>query len=220
MIAANPESKNPPKPLSSSLLAISAGILAKKDKDLARILANYGTPPLWAREQGFITLLRIILEQQVSLVSADAMYRRLTGNIRPLTSRAVVAAGAPYLRSFGVTRQKAAYFINVAESIESGELDLAGLANESDDVAMARLTCVKGVGPWTANIYLLMALCRPDVWPVGDVALATAFKNIKGWKQRPTQVELNEIAKTWRPHRATAARMLWHYYLCDKSKQE
>ena len=206
--------------LSRSLLAEAAGILAKTDKDLARILADYGTPPLWAREQGFITLLRIILEQQVSLVSADAMYRRLIDNIEPLTPRTVVAAGVPFLRSFGVTRQKAAYFVNVAEAIESGELDLEGLAQESDETAMERLTRVKGIGPWTANIYLLMALRRPDVWPLGDVALATAFKNIKGWKQRPTQAELNEIAKTWCPHRATAARLLWHYYLSEKSNQE
>ena len=203
--------------LSKSLLAESAGILAKKDKDLARILANYGTPPFWPRDQGFITLLHIILEQQVSLISADAMFRRLTDYIEPLTPRAVLDAGTAFLRSFGVTRQKAAYFINVAEAIVNGELDLQALTKDSDDVAMERLTSVKGIGPWTANIYLLMALRRPDVWPVGDVALATAFKNIKGRKQRPTQAELNEIAKTWRPHRATAARMLWHYYLCAQN---
>jgi len=213
VIAPNPEQKIPPMVLSSSLLAKSAVILAKKDKDLARILANYGTPPLWAREQGFITLLRIILEQQVSLISADAMFRRLIDNIEPLTPCAVLDAGTPFLRSFGVTRQKATYFVNVAEAIENDQLDLEGLANESDEVALERLTCVKGIGPWTANIYLLMALRRPDVWPLGDVALATAFKDIKGWKQRPTQADLFEIAKTWRPHRATAARMLWHYYL-------
>lgn len=220
MIAPNPELITPPTVLSGSLLAEAAGILAKKDKDLAEILANYGTPPLWARERGFITLLRIILEQQVSLVSADAMYRRLIENVDPLTPATVLVAGAPFLRSFGVTRQKAAYFINVAEAIENGELDLQGLAKESDEIAMECLTHVKGIGPWTANIYLLMALRRPDVWPVGDVALATAFKNLKGWKQRPAQAELNEIAKTWRPHRATAARMLWHYYLSEKSNQE
>lgn len=201
------------KVLSKGLLAEAATALAKTDKDLAGILAEHGTPPLWAREQGFETLLRIILEQQVSLVSADAMYRRLTTNINPLTPRSILDAGAPFLRSFGVTRQKAAYFINVAEAIESGALDLEGLANKSDEVVIADLTSVKGIGPWTANIYLLMALLRPDVWPPGDVALATAFKNVKGLKQGPTQAELSEIARAWRPHRATAARLLWHYYL-------
>lgn len=209
-----------PKALSKRLLAEAATALAKTDKDFARILADHGTPPLWEREQGFVTLLRIILEQQVSLVSADAMYRRLTGIVDPLTPRSVLDAGAPFLRSFGITRQKAAYFINVAEAIEGGVLDLGELAKESDDAVMVKLTSVKGIGPWTANIYLLMALLRPDVWPPGDVALATAFKNIKRLKQAPSQAELSEIAKAWRPHRATAARLLWHYYLRNQSNQE
>jgi len=119
----------------------------------------------------------------------------------------------PFLRSFGITRQKAAYFTNVARAIESGDLDLDELAHLSDESVITKLTTIKGIGPWTAKIYLLMALCRPDVWPVGDIALATAVKNMKGWQQRPTQPELTEIAKAWRPYRATAARMLWHYYL-------
>lgn len=193
--------------------AISVALI---DQDLARILADHGTPPLWARTPGFVTLLRIILEQQVSLASADAMYRRLVANISPLTPSAILAAGAPFLRSFGITRQKATYFMNVAEAIQNDELDLEELEILSDDAVITKLTSVKGIGPWTAKIYLLMALCRPDVWPVGDVALATAVKNLKGWQQRPTQPALNEIAKAWRPHRATAARMLWHYYLEGK----
>jgi len=202
-----------PLALNEDRLAEAAEVLATLDKDLARILADHGTPPLWARKPGFVTLLRIILEQQVSLVSADAMYRRLIDNISPLTPASVLIAGVSHLRSFGVTRQKAAYFINVAEAIENDELDLQKLGRQSDEVVLGKLTSIKGIGPWTAKIYLLMALCRPDVWPIGDIALATAFKNIKGWQERPTQPQLNEIAKTWRPHRATAARMLWHYYL-------
>ena len=168
---------------------------------------------MWDREPGFATLVRIILEQQVSLASADAMYRRLSSAIQPITPENVIAAGALYLRSFGVTRQKAAYFINLAEAIQSGALDLHALGKVSDEAAIDQLVAVKGVGPWTAKIYLLMVLRRPDVWPVGDVALATAVKNLRGWQSRPTQPELTEIAKSWRPHRATAARMLWHYYL-------
>lgn len=202
-----------PVALNKKRLAKAAIAIALLDKDMARILADLGTPPLWAREPGFITLLRIILEQQVSLASADAMYRRLTGNIEPLTPQTVLAAGAPFIRSFGVTRQKATYFINVAEVIESGDLDLEALGQQSDESAIEKLTSVTGIGPWTAKIYLLMALRRPDVWPVGDIALATAVKNLKGWQVRPTQPELTEIATAWRPHRATAARMLWHYYL-------
>ena len=202
-----------PVALNKKRLAKAAVAIALLDKDMARILADLGTPPLWAREPGFITLLRIILEQQVSLASADAMYRRLTDNIEPLTPQTVLAAGAPFIRSFGVTRQKATYFINVAEVIESGDLDLEALGQQSDASAIEKLTSVTGIGPWTAKIYLLMALRRPDVWPVGDIALATAIKNLKGWQVRPTQPELTEIATAWRPYRATAARMLWHYYL-------
>lgn len=207
------KSKYTPTPLNNKSLGIAAKSVALIDKDFARTLAQLGPPPLWEREQGFVTLIRIILEQQVSLASADAMFQRLKKNIRPLTPTTVTEAGESFLRSFGVTRQKAGYFINVARAIENGELDLEALAQESDETAIEKLTSVKGIGQWTAKIYLLMALCRPDVWPVGDVALATAFKNLKGRSERPTQAELSEIAQAWRPHRATAARMLWHYYL-------
>jgi len=180
---------------------------------MARILETFGTPPLWDRPPGFVTLLRIILEQQVSLVSADAMYRRLLGQIDPLTPDNVLASGEAHLRSFGVTRQKAAYFVHVARAVRDGSLDLDALKHETDETAMALLTSVKGVGPWTARIYLLMVLCRPDVWPVGDVALATAFQTLKKLDKRPSQPELEQIAQAWAPHRSTAARLLWHYYL-------
>lgn len=205
-----------PNLLDEKRLARTAKLLASMDGDLALILENHGVPPLWSRETGFETLVRIILEQQVSLVSADAMFCRLKGDIGALTPETVLAAGDAHLRSLGVTRQKASYFVNVAEAIQSGELDLAKLGTESDKTAIAMLTAIKGIGPWTAKIYLLMALLRPDVWPVGDIALATAVKNLKGWPQRPTQPKLTEIAKAWAPHRATAARMLWNYYLISK----
>lgn len=206
--------------LTDSRLAEVAALLAKADDDFARILTSHGPPPLWDRDPGFVTLLRIILEQQVSLISADAMYRRLLKNFNPLSAKAILRAGEPFLRSFGITRQKASYFVNVAEAIEAGRLEIDSLGDLDDDVVMEKLTSIKGIGPWTARIYLLMALRRPDVWPVGDIALATAFKNLKGLKTRPTQPQLNEIASRWRPHRATAARLLWHYYLCEKPNQE
>ena len=213
MTAPNPEFRVPPGCLNNKRLMETTRAVALMDKDLARILADHGTPPLWSRQPGFVTLVRIILEQQVSLTSAEAMFRRLNDNIEPLTPTAVLLAGASFLRSFGITRQKASYFINVSESIQNGDLDLEEIGYESDDSAIEKLTAVKGIGPWTAKIYLLMALGRPDVWPVGDIALATAVKNLKGLQQRPTQPELTEMAKSWHPHRATAARMLWHYYL-------
>ncbi len=202
-----------PIALNHDRLASAAKSLSGMDKDMARILSALGTPPLWDRQPGFVTLLRIILEQQVSLVSADAMYRRLLVQIDPLTPETMLAAGEPFLRAFGVTRQKAAYFINVARAIQNGDLDLESLTRESDESAISQLTSVKGIGPWTARIYLLMVLCRPDVWPLGDVALATAYQKLKGLEKRPSQPELSELALAWAPHRATAARLLWHYYL-------
>jgi DNA-3-methyladenine glycosylase II len=205
--------ENLPITLDNERLADAAREVALLDEDMERILADHGTPPLWDRDPGFETLIRIILEQQVSLASADAMYCRLSGNIRIITPEAILKAGVPQLRSLGVTRQKSGYFINVAKAIQSGALDLESLEKDSDERAIEKLISVKGIGPWTAKIYLLMVLRRPDVWPVGDVALATAVKNLRGWQIRPTQVELSEIAKAWCPHRATAARMLWHYYL-------
>lgn len=206
-------SKDLPIVLNNERLADAAKNVARLDPDMARILSSLGTPPLWDRQPGFVTLLRIILEQQVSLVSADAMFRRLTAHINPLTPDTVLSAGTHFLRSFGVTRQKAAYFINVAQAIQSGDLVLEDLAYESDGSAITKLTSVKGIGPWTARIYLLMALCRPDVWPVGDIALATAYQKLKAMEKRPTQSEFSKISQVWAPHRATAARLLWHYYL-------
>ena len=141
------------------------------------------------------------------------MYERLKDHVNPLTHRAVLEAGAPFLRSFGITRQKASYFIHLSMAISSGTLNLEHLGGFDDEVVIEQLTSIKGIGPWTAKIYLLMALRRPDAWPVGDIALATAYKNLKGLDARPGQPELEEIACGWSPYRATAARMLWHYYL-------
>jgi DNA-3-methyladenine glycosylase II len=202
--------------LTDESVARACAALAGMDCDLAKVWQANGPPPLWARPTGFETLIRIILEQQVSLVSADSMYRKLKENISPISTQNILQAGVGKLRKLGITRQKSSYFINVAESVEKGELDLDGLNRCDDDTSIARLTSIKGIGPWTARIYLLMAMLRPDVWPIGDIALATAVKNIRGWKIRPNQPELTEIANDWYPYRATAARLLWHDYLLGK----
>jgi DNA-3-methyladenine glycosylase II len=169
---------------------------------------------MWARRQGFPTLLRIILEQQVSLVSARAMYVRLNANIKPFSPDRFIESGETYLRSLGVTRQKAHYCVQVAQAFIGGHLDSLGRMH--DDDAHAALLRIKGVGPWTANIYLLMALRRPDIWPDGDVALATALGRLRKMKTRPSFPELAKIAERWRPYRSVAARMLWQYYLAER----
>jgi DNA-3-methyladenine glycosylase II len=201
--------------LTNEGLAAATEALAARDRDLARVYQAYGTPPMWGRSPGFPTLLRIVLEQQVSLVSARAMFERLKSNIEPFTALGFIEAGEAYLRSLGVTRQKAHYCVQVAEAFTNGHLSELGRMNDED--AHATLVSIKGVGPWTANIYLLMALRRPDIWPDGDVALATAVGSLRKMNQRPAFAELAKIAEAWRPFRSVAARMLWQYYLAERS---
>jgi len=170
---------------------------------------------MWGRRTGFATLMRIVLEQQVSLASGRAMFERLKTNVEPFNPAGFIECGEPYLRSLGVTRQKAHYCVQVAEAFTNGQLDQLGRL--SDEEAHAALLRIKGVGPWTANIYLLMALRRPDIWPDGDIALATAVAKIRKMKSRPTFIELAKIARRWRPYRSVAARMLWQYYLAERN---
>jgi DNA-3-methyladenine glycosylase II len=209
----------PPDSLSEATLAAAAHHLAKRDKDLALILTTYGPPPLWARPQGFPTLLRIILEQQVSLASADSMFQRLKKNIIPLTARRFLELGEPHLKSLGLTRQKTAYCLHLSESLVEKRISLARLARMDDINARASLMALKGIGPWSADIYLLMALRRPDIWPTNDLALSTAAARVKSLKRKPDSNELSKIAEKWRPYRSVAARMLWQYYLAQAAKR-
>ena len=180
---------------------------------LAGILATHGDPPLWRRATGFPTLVHIILEQQVSLKSAKSMLNRLEAAIQPFTPPRFVELGDTYLRSLGLTRQKSAYLLHLSDSIIGGELSFTKLARMSDDEARLLLTRIKGIGLWSADVYLLMAMRRADIWPAGDLALAVAMKELKGLEQRPGPVELERLAEEWRPYRAVAARMLWQHYL-------
>jgi len=169
---------------------------------------------MWGRKPGFATLVRIILEQQVSLTSARSMFQRLAAEIQPFTPERFLQLGEFHFRSLGVTRQKSAYLLSLAEATAAG--DLVAVSRLGDDEVRASLTRIKGVGPWTADIYLLMVLKRPDIWPNGDVALATAAMNLKQLASRPTFAQLAQMAESWRPFRSVAARMLWQYYLAEK----
>ena len=205
------------RPLTQKTLALAARELAARDQLLANIHTTYGDPPLWQRATGFRTLVHIILEQQVSLSSAKSMLLRLETAIQPFTPERFLEHGEMRLRELGVTRQKSSYLLHLSESIVGGRLSLRGLARMSDDQVLVRLTGIKGIGLWSANIYLLMAMRRADIWPAGDLALAVAIKELKGLAARPTVEELEVMAEAWRPHRAVAARMLWQYYLGRKS---
>lgn len=204
-------------PLTSLTLAGAAALLARRDADLGRIFRRHGPPPLWARPAGFATLVRIILEQQVSLASAAAVYRRLGRGLGRVNSATVAAAGENRLRLLGVTRQKASYLVLLGRAVEGGDLDIAALSRLPDQEARATLQRLKGIGAWSADIYLLMALRRPDVWPAGDLALAAAAHAVKGLRRRPSPDRLARLADPWRPWRSVAARMLWQHYLSDRS---
>ena len=168
---------------------------------------------MWRRATGFTTLVHIILEQQVSLKSAKSMLRRLQSEIDPFTPERFVEVGESHFRGLGVTRQKSAYLLHLSNSILSGDLSLARLSRMTDDDVRLRLTRIKGIGSWSADVYLLMAMRRADIWPAGDLALAVAVKELWGLEFRPTADELELIAERWRPYRAVAARMLWQHYL-------
>jgi DNA-3-methyladenine glycosylase II len=199
--------------LTEEALARGVALLAARDADLARVVREFGRPPLWAREAGFETLVLIILEQQVSLASARAAYARLLAAAREMTPARLARMSDADVRAAGITRQKTAYVKDLARLIIEGGLDLRALDRLDDDAARAELMKVKGVGKWTADIYLLMALGRADVWPAGDLALAVAAERVKRLPSRPTPSELTALAEAWRPWRAAAARVLWKFYL-------
>jgi DNA-3-methyladenine glycosylase II len=201
------------RPLTSAGLAAAVDQLAARDPDLAEIVARLGLPPLWDRQPGFPTLVHLVLEQQVSLASARAAFDRLEAATDPLTPARFLALSDAQLLAIGFSRQKARYGRALATAIETGELDLAALPLFDDDDVHRALQAVPGIGPWTSTIYLLMVLGRPDVWPAGDLALATAVGEVKGLGRRPGPGEMTAIGEAWRPWRSVAARLLWHDYL-------
>lgn len=203
-------------PLTEVSLARAAKQLARRDQDLAGILKRHGPPPLWARRPGFATLVKIILEQQVSLASAAALFTRLKQHTVPFQPVRVLELGETHLKSLGLTRQKTSYCLHLAESIVNKRLRFSQLARMSDAEAKAALMEIKGVGAWSADVYLLMALRRPDVWPINDLALEIAFQKLKSLPHRPNANQLLQIAEAWRPYRSVAARMLWQYYLAKE----
>ena len=203
------------KPLTSRTLRLHARSLSSQCPRLAIVYEKYGPPPLWDREPGFATLLQIILEQQVSLASAKACYDKLCRRVGNVTPESLLRSSDAHLRTDGFSRQKTAYARNLAEAVVENRIDLDALNSLHDTEVKAELITLKGVGEWTSDIYLLMAMLRPDVMPKGDVALHTAWHKLSG-EPRPTSDEFLLIAERWKPYRSVAARMLWHFYLSAK----
>jgi DNA-3-methyladenine glycosylase II len=200
--------------LNKALLAEATQTLCERDSDLARVVEEFGVPPLWKRPQGFRTLLYLILEQQVSLASARATYEKLVAKLggHPAPDSFLVLNNDD-LRGLGFSRQKTRYCRLLAEAVVDGSLPINKFRHYDDEAAKAELMKITGIGHWTADVYLMEALGRPDVWPVGDLALAVGAEKIKNLNSRPNADELQELGEQWRPYRAVAARILWHYYL-------
>lgn len=211
------------KPLKNQLnhesLLVGVSILSDVDSDLEKVITKFGNPPLWSRKPGFTTLVHIILEQQVSLASAKAAFNKLEVAVeKDLTPKRFLEFSDIELKEFGFSRQKTDYCQELSKDILSGDLELDNLHKLDDASARKELKKVKGIGEWTANIYLLMALMRPDVWPSGDLALKKSIQRIKNLSDTPSTERCDEIALQWKPLRAVATRIIWHHYLNHSSK--
>jgi len=205
--------------LDEAAFAQAVRFLAERDEHLAAVVKTYGQPPLWVREPGFPTLVYIILEQQVSLASASASFGRLKAAVNPLTPARFLKLSDDELLRIGFSRQKTLYSRLLAESLARRYFNLRDLHELHDDSARNMLIAFKGIGRWTADIYLMTALRRPDIWPTGDLALATAVQDVKRLRKRPSPEKLELLSLPWKPWRAVAARLFWHAYLSKRGQK-
>jgi DNA-3-methyladenine glycosylase II len=199
--------------LDTERLHAAVDSLATSDQDVARVLARIGYPPPRRREPSFATLAHIVLAQQVSVASAAAVWRKLEGALGgDVTAERFLTLGDPELRAIGFSGRKTAYVRGLAEALVAGELDLASLALLDEEQAIAAITRLKGFGHWSAEIYLLFALGRADVFPADDLGLQIGMQRLKGLEVRPNRKALDQLAEPWRPWRGCGAIFLWHYY--------
>lgn len=209
------------KKLDETELAKICKKLAKTDSDLKYIFETYGTPPLWKRDANFATLIHIILEQQVSLASALSAFNKLREKLDgKITPENVLKLSDEELKACYFSRQKTVYARELSKAILNGKLNLKKIENLSDADAKNELKKIKGIGDWTSDIYLLMAMLRADVMPKGDLALHIAWKKLKNLEHAPDSEEFQIIAEKWKPFRAVAARLLWHFYLSVRNGRE
>ncbi len=190
--------------------AITALVAA--DGRLAAVAKATGRPPLRRRGDGFGGLAAIIISQQVSVASADAILRRMTNVLVKINAQNVSGAGETGLRTCGLSGPKIRTFLAVADAEITGGINFNALRTCSDQAVTEQLTALTGIGPWTADIYLLTCLGRMDVWPAGDLALQEAMKLVLGLDARPRAADTTQLAEPWRPFRSVAARLLWSYY--------
>ena len=192
--------------------------LAARDPALANVLSRWGNPPFWTNAPGFPGIVNAILAQQVSVESAQAAFSKLENAVGSVNPGEFLSLDDETLRAIGFSRQKASYVRGIAHEIMAGEIDLCTLESMDNDDARKRLMEVRGIGVWTADTYLLFALRRADAWPSGDLALAKAIQDLKGWTTLPDPEVVDGMADHWKPWRAVAARILWHHYLCERGR--
>jgi DNA-3-methyladenine glycosylase II len=195
-------------------------LLVSEDDDLAAVVERWGVPEFWARPRGFRTLTILILEQQVSLESAAAVFRRLQERVGEVSAENILSLTPEELNQLGLTRQKSSYVLDLAAQVHDGSLDLGGLDRLNSADAAGRLEEIRGVGRWTAEAYLLSAEGRPDIFPVGDRALQVATGECLGLARVPPSDELELLSQPWKPIRSVAARLLWHDYLSRRGRSE
>lgn len=202
--------------LTNNSMKRSLAELCALDVNLARAVAEAGPPPFWKDDPGFPTLVRLVTEQSVSLAAAAAVYKRLQ-LAAEITPTGLSLLSPDDFRGCGYSYQKAATLAGLSTAVMDG-LDLPALEKASDEEVSQRLTALRGIGPWTADNYLLFALRRSDAFPVGDIALQQAWADLMELPQRPSPKELLGVGEAWRPWRAVAARILWHHYLTKRGR--
>ena len=190
--------------------------LAKKDKELRKIIKTYGYPSMWVRENSFATLVLTILEQQVSLASAFAAFKKLKGKIQLITPKALLKLSDEELRECYFSRQKIIYVRGLANALIKEEISLQQFEFENDEVIRTKLKTLKGIGDWTTDVYLIHALRRTNIFPIGDLALVNALKQIKSLSATTPKEKLIKIAQPWQPYRSIASMLLWHHYIQSK----
>ena len=209
----------PPHTLSNRSFRKAISELAARDADLALVLTQWGETPFWTHPPGFPGIILNILAQQVSLESAAAAFAKLEMVVPSITPEHILALNDLTLKEVGFSCQKAAYVRGIAGSILEGDDRLEAVAFMNDDAARQTLVHLKGVGPWTADCYLLFSLRRADAWPTGDLALIKAVQEVKALPYSLSSEDADAIAEDWKPWRAVAARMLWHHYLCSRGRR-
>jgi len=188
-------------------------LLSRRDAGLRGIIGDHGYPPFWTRKEGFSTLILTILEQQVSLASAYAAFERLRKKIGAVTAKKILGMSDEDLRDCSFSRQKILYSRELATAVSSGRLDLKRMSGDTDEEVRGQLTKIKGIGDWTADVYLMHALHRADLFPLGDIALVSSLRETKGLGPEAGRQEMLAIAEPWRPYRSVAAMILWHAYI-------